>query len=193
MMIQEVIHRIKSELIKTFDEIGVWFNADNNLLDYKLENGGWTVRQILEHISLTNHYLLILIRKGTNKAITKARNTDYTDLLNEYDLDWDKLILIGEHKSFDWNRPEHMEPTGEMTMGDVKTKLNGQLQECLGYLQLIPNGEGVFYKTMMTVNNLGKIDVYHYIYFLVQHAKRHITQMEKIKTEMERKTIKCKR
>jgi len=190
MMIQEVTHRIKSELIKTFDEIGVWFNADNNLLDYKLENGGWTVRQILEHISLTNHYLLILIRKGTNKAITKARNTDYSDLLNEYDLDWDKLILIGEHKSFDWNRPEHMEPTGEMTMGDVKTKLNDQLQECLGYLQLIPNGEGVFYKTMMTVNNLGKIDVYHYIYFLVQHAKRHITQMEKIKTEMERKTIK---
>ena len=96
MMIQKVIHRIKSELIKTFDEVGVWFNADNNLLDYKIENGGWTVRQILEHISLTNHYLLILIRKGTNKAITKARNTEYTDLLNEYDLDWDKLILIGE-------------------------------------------------------------------------------------------------
>jgi hypothetical protein len=38
-------------------------------------------------------------------------------------------------------------------------------------------------KTMMSVNNIGKIDVYHYICFLVQHAKRHITQMEKIRDE----------
>jgi hypothetical protein len=25
--------------------------------------------------------------------------------------------------------------------------------------------------------------VYHYIYFLVQHAKRHITQMERVEIE----------
>jgi hypothetical protein len=29
----------------------------------------------------------------------------------------------------------------------------------------------------MTVNGLGKIDVYEYIYFLARHAQRHITQM----------------
>ncbi|MES1223426.1 MAG: DinB family protein, partial [Bacteroidota bacterium] len=102
-----------------------------------------------------------------------------------YNLDWNKLISIGEHNSFKWTRPEHMEPTGQLTMNEVKEKLDSQLHECLNYLQQMPDGEGVLCKTTMTVNNLGKIDVYHYIYFLVQHGKRHITQMEKIKAEME--------
>jgi hypothetical protein len=31
----------------------------------------------------------------------------------------------------------------------------------------------------MTVNELGKIDVYEYIYFLGQHGQRHIIQMQK--------------
>ncbi|MBN8787104.1 MAG: hypothetical protein J0I84_08435 [Terrimonas sp.] len=45
------------------------------------------------------------------------------------------------------------------------------------------NGEGVLYKTTMTVNDLGKIDVYEYIYFLAQHGQRHVTQMEKNEAE----------
>jgi hypothetical protein len=43
----------------------------------------------------------------------------------------------------------------------------------------MPNGEGILYKTTMSVNDLGKIDVYQYIYFLAQHAKRHLAQMER--------------
>jgi hypothetical protein len=30
----------------------------------------------------------------------------------------------------------------------------------------------------MTVDNLGKINVYEYIYFLSKHAERHLAQME---------------
>ena len=58
-----------------------------------------------------------------------------------------------------------------------------QLKQCYTHLQALQGGEGVLYITMMSVNNLGKIDVYHYIYFLVQHAKRHITQMERVEVE----------
>ena len=45
----------------------------------------------------------------------------------------------------------------------------------------------VLYKTTMSVNGLGKIDVYHYIYFLVQHAQRHISQMKKVAAEFNSK------
>lgn len=41
----------------------------------------------------------------------------------------------------------------------------------------------------MTVNNLGKIDVYQYIYFLAMHAQRHVEQMEKIETEWLNKNL----
>jgi hypothetical protein len=46
-------------------------------------------------------------------------------------------------------------------------------------LNKIQNGEGVLQTTMMSVNDLGKIDVYSYLYFLAKHAERHISQMQK--------------
>ena len=184
-MIQDIIERIKDESIRTFDDLFYWFSCDDKLLDHSPANGGWTIRQILEHISLTNHFLLILIRKGTTKSIEIANNTEYSNLLIDYDLDWDKLKLIGEHRSFEWNRPQHMEPTSKIPLIEVKEKLFDQKQELLSLLKQIPNGEGVLYKTMMSVNNLGKIDVYHYLYFLVQHIKRHLIQMTKVKLEFD--------
>jgi len=186
-MIQDVINRIKNELIQAFDDLFNWFEIEDKLLDYPPANGGWTIRQILEHITLTNHFLLILIRKGTSKSIEKANSAEYSNLLFGYDLDWEKLKLIGEHRSFEWNRPQHMEPTNKTLLIDVQEKLFEQEQECLLLLSGIPNGEGILYKTMMSVNNLGKIDVYHYIYFLVQHLNRHLTQMKKIKYEFSTK------
>ena len=30
----------------------------------------------------------------------------------------------------------------------------------------------------MSVTNLGKLNVYEYSYFLAQHARRHLTQMQ---------------
>ena len=65
-------------------------------------------------------------------------------------------------------------------------KLNEKLNDCLHLLSQIENGEGVLHKTTMSVNGLGKIDVYHYMYFLVQHARRHLLQMENIQTEIEK-------
>ena len=143
-------------------------------------------QKILEHISLTNHFLLILIRKGTGKALEASVKNDYSHLLVNYDLDWTRLKQIGQHKSFTWNRPKHMEPTAAVDLITIRNKLHDQLKECQDYLSRLKNGEGVLYKTTMTVNALGKIDVYHYILFLVQHAKRHLTQMEKIKSEFEK-------
>jgi hypothetical protein len=53
------------------------------------------------------------------------------------------------------------------------------LSPILNNLESLKNGEGILYKTTMILNNLGKIDVCEYIYFLAQHGRRHVTQMEK--------------
>jgi len=188
-MKHSIVNRLEDELCRTFAEVSEWFNVNRNLLEYLPADNGWSIRQILEHISLTNHYLLILIRKGTNKAIERAKKIDPVDWPADYDKDWDKLTAIGKHKSFTWPRPPHMEPTGIPAMNEIRLTLDNQLQECIGYLRQMPNGEGVLYKTMMSVNNIGKIDVYHYIGFLEKHARRHITQMKKISEEFKTKKL----
>lgn len=73
-----------------------------------------------------------------------------------------------------------MEPTGDKELGQIRALLDEQISECRGLLKELENGEGLVYTTTMTVNNLGKLDVYQYIYFLCQHAKRYIVQMQKV-------------
>jgi len=87
------------------------------------------------------------------------------------------------HKSFDWIRPEHMEPKGNKSALEIKEELLIQLNRCLNQLEKLKNGKGLLYKTTMTVNDLGKLNVYEYVYFLSKHAERHIGQMEENKKE----------
>ena len=182
-MIKEVIYHISDTLQHTFSRVYEWFDKSEELRQYSPKNNGWSINQILEHIGLTNHFLLILIEKGKKKALKNLHNLDLAQELVQYTFGSKKLNEIGRHLAFDWIRPEHMEPSGAKTLPEVKMQLEAQLQQCLNVLDEMPNGEGVLYKTTMTVNELGKIDVYQYIYFLAMHAQRHVEQMEKIEQE----------
>jgi DinB superfamily len=183
MEIKNLIAEIGEFLNITFEQVDLWFAKSKEVRAYQPQNGGWTINQILEHIGLTNHFLLILIDKGTNKALQNGAKLDIRQELKSYTFHRDKLTEVGLHKSFDWMRPAHMEPKGEKTLAEVRQQLSAQLTQCLACLDKLKNGEGILYKTTMSVNELGKIDVYEYIYFLAQHGQRHITQMTKNEEE----------
>ena len=67
MDIFRLIQNIKTHLKLSFDGVNKWFDKDKETLNFQPSNGGWTVQQILEHIYLTNFYLLILIEKVQKK------------------------------------------------------------------------------------------------------------------------------
>ncbi len=184
-MIQNVMSRIKDEMFITFNDVMKWFNAGEEMMHYRPANGGWTIGEVLEHITLTNFYLLLLIRKAALKSLQHSMDNDYRSVLQSYEFDWDKMQVVSNRGAADWNAPEQMVPSGTVTPGDVKATLRRQLVECLGLLDDLRNGEGVLHTTMMNMYGLGKIDVYQHIYFLVQHAKRHIGQMRAIRNEFE--------
>jgi hypothetical protein len=183
MDISALIVNIRTLLQNTFAAVDGWFDKPSALRVYSPNNGGWSIDLILEHIGLTNHFLLILIDKGTQKALNKSAQVDLQEVLATYSFQQEKLDQIGVHLSFPWARPEHMEPSGHKSLIEVRQQLQAQLQQCLDTLDRLKNGEGVLYQTTMTVNDLGKIDVYQYLYFLAQHAKRHVGQMEKVELE----------
>jgi hypothetical protein len=174
---------IKIHLINTHSEILNWFNEDEKLKKYQPNHKGWTINEILEHIVLTSHFLLILIDKGTNKAIKNVQNQSLKELLISSDYNLKRLNEIGITKSFKWIRPEHMQPKGLKSNFEIKEELINQMNRCLNCLEVLENGEGLLYKTTMTVNELGKLNVYEYIYFLSKHAERHIQQMKNNKNE----------
>ncbi|KWX73540.1 DinB family protein [Paenibacillus jilunlii] len=182
MNVNQAINVIDEELSQTLSDYQNWFTLNSEVLSFKPQVG-WSIEQILEHVTLTNHFLLILIRKGKRKAIELSKKKDLNTIIESNQINLQELEAIAIHKSFDWIRPEHMEPKGETEIGQIRTLLDNQINECKELLKEMKNGEGILYKTTMTVNNLGKIDVYQYIYFLCQHAKRHIMQMQKAMDE----------
>ncbi len=96
----------------------------------------------------------------------------------------DKFDKVGEYDAFEWVRPEHMEPKGELNLNQIRRSISQQYHQCLNYLELMGNGEGLLCKTTMTVNELGKINVHEYIYFLSLHARRHLAQMKNNELEI---------
>ncbi len=178
-MIKDTITFVTNHLQKTQNDIDTWFDKPISLRTYRPQNDGWTINEILEHISLTNHFLLILIEKGTRKALNKNTPTALATIQKNYDFNQAALDKIGQPTTFQWMRPEHHQPSGNVDMSVIQEKLTAQFNQCLEVLKKLPNGEGALHKTTMSVNDLGKIDVYQYIYFLSKHAERHIRQMEK--------------
>jgi hypothetical protein len=129
MNIKDLISEIKDFLDITFKQIDLWFEKDLETRCYRPRDGGWSIDQILEHIGLTNHFLLILIDKGTNKALANSAKLEISEELKNYEFNREKLIEIGLHKSFNWIRPEHMEPRAEKTLEQVRQQLKDQLQQ----------------------------------------------------------------
>ncbi len=183
---KDSLHTIGAALERTFAGLDGWFDEPAALRAYRPAGGGWSVDQILEHVALTNHYLLILIRKGRDGALRKAAAVDVAAATASYSFNTARLREIAVPGTFAWHRPDHMEPRGELVPEQVRALLKAQLAECLDVLAALPNGEGALYKTTMTVNGLGKLDVYEYLYFLAQHGERHRVQMAGVKEEARR-------
>jgi hypothetical protein len=131
----------------------------------------------LHHITLTSHYLLILIDKATEKCLRAKARGDRLDWPNDYRLIPKALQAAGAIDAFTWHRPDHMDPRLHPASGDVKALFLMQMNRCEAQLAALEGGWGIAFKTTMSVNDLGKLDVYQYIVFLCKHAERHCKQM----------------
>ena len=187
MPLEHIIINLKRELIRTFAVVDEWFDTGPPLQCYKPLAGGWCVNEVLEHIMLTNHFLLIIIEKAATKALQKRELVPGNLFFwpENYSLHNSALHEVADPTAFAWQRPEHHQPSGNQALWEVRQELRNHLDQCLITLELLPNGEGTLHHTTMSVNNLGKLDVYQYVYFLALHAQRHLRQMEKIRAEFE--------
>ena len=183
MDIQEVSADLWERLTTSFTAADKWFEKAADLRAYRPASGGWTIDELLEHIGLTNHFLLILVNKGAAKALQNVHGLDLQTELEAATINHKKLREIGQPGTFAWMRPDHMEPTGTKPLSEVREQLRQQVTHCLQTLESLKNGEGVLHKTTMSVNGLGKINVYEYLYFITPHTRRHIVQMERNEAE----------
>ena len=170
---------VRAALESAFGELDAHFDRPAGLLAFR-PMAGWSAPQVLEHVALTNHFLMLTLAKHAATALRRAARGE-TPAASESDLA--ALDIIGERGSFDWVRPDHMEPTGAPSLGEVRATLAAQLAECLATLDRLSGGAGALVAVTMTVAGLGKLDLYQWLMFLAQHARRHLSQLGAIEAE----------
>lgn len=183
MPYEQTIQKVCSTLEEAIAEIDTWFKRSEESRRYKPQDGGWSINEILEHITLTSHYLLLIIRKNSKKALKRAERGE---TIPEGESDLQRLEPIGHPDAFPWIRPEHMEPTRTPSLEEILARLHAQYQECQAILASLKQGEGALSTIRMSVQDLGKMDMYQWIYFLALHQQRHIAQMAQVYQEWTR-------
>lgn len=137
----------------------------------------WSVAEQLEHVSLANHFLLLTITKGCGKARKRAAAGAQ---LPEGESDLAQLAAIASPGAFDWSPPSHMVPTGMRELAELRAELRNQREHCLELLAGMPGGEGRLCSIGMSVQGLGRLDMYQWLYFLAQHARYHLAMIDTI-------------
>ena len=174
----EITSLLRSLADDVFSRLSYWGLRDAALRAFRPSPAEWNIDEIIEHVMLANRYLLILIKKGAEKAVKKAGQYDIEKALRHYVLANPRLEQIGVNDSFEWKTPAHMLPAGAQSLYEVWEELKEQKELILHHISMLAHGEGILHKTWMSVNSLGALDVYQYIYFLLMHMRRHIEQME---------------
>lgn len=179
----------QTEIELAISSVLPWFDCKPELASWIPPSNGWSINEILNHIVLTSHYLFLLIDKGARKSLAAKSKGASITISTDYELIPAALAEAGIFQSFEWHRPEHMDPRCHSIPGDAREVFLSQMQRCRDVLTSLEGGWGHYTKTTMTVNQIGKLDVYQYIVFLCRHAQRHCGQMERNRLDFDARVL----
>jgi hypothetical protein len=176
MNYQTTIQTVREQLSQTYQALDLRFQLPQDLRLFQPAPESWCIDEILEHITLTSHFLMLVIR--TNAA--KAQKRALSQAIPEGESDLQRIEVIADPDAFGWIRPEHMEPTRRVSSEQVRKTMKEQYEECLALLDQLSKGEGALCTMRMSVQNLGRLDLYQWLYFLALHAQRHEVEIARI-------------
>ena len=162
---------VRESLVQLFADLDAWCGRPGAELEDRPDYpGAWSVAEHLEHVSLVNHFLLLTIRKGCAKALSREGRLP----LPEGESDLAPLLPIADPGAFPWSPPPHMVPAGGRPPAELRLLLGRQRDLCLELLSGMPGGQGRLCTVRMSVHGLGRLDMYQWLYFLAQHGRYHL-------------------
>ncbi len=172
---ENTVKTLTGEIEDVFGRLDAWCVCPSKILDLTPPDVVWSVRLILEHIGIVNRYLLLTLGKGVKLAVRRA----VVQPIPQRESDLAIFAEIADPDAFDWRPPEHMIPCGSVPIEKIRSTLAFQHRECCRLLEKMPKGEGFLHTVRMSVRNLGRLDMYQWLWFILMHARRHLVQIER--------------
>lgn len=175
MTLENIVIKIRNELIRSISGIDAWFDKELQLLQHRSAKQSKSACELLEDVMHANRHLLKLIdsaRMNTSKTgLVDIPMEDYclqTQLLNDAALH--EKFVPGEIRSVD-RKP---------ALPEIRNEIREQLDRCLIHLELLLAGQAPVFKTKLAVGELKEMDVYHSIYFLAVHTRRYLGELDEM-------------
>ncbi len=181
---------LHGRLAATFEPLITLARSEARWLSARPEPDGWTGAEVLEHIALTDHFLLRLVHRIGDKAAMRAARGDPWPTASPA---FDQLEAIAAREHF-WPHPEHMTPTGKRTyLVEVAQRLQGDLAALQHWLERLPAGEGTLHRIRMSVvGDAGAADdrlhLYQFLAVVELHARRHRAQLARLEAAAARQS-----
>src|SRR5687767_11827071 len=112
MTFEHILINLRHELIRTFAVMDEWSDTANSLRRFRPSHKGWSINDVLEHVMLTNHYLLIIVDRGRAGAWKKSEALR-TTVMSDYSLTTPALQELTDPEAIAWQCHEHHQPLGK--------------------------------------------------------------------------------
>lgn len=137
----------------------------------------WSALETLEHVALTDRYLLLLASKIAERALARATRGE------RWPVHGPRLEHL-QHlagRGLEWSAPAHMIPSGNWSPAEVGAQLTEDLRSALGLLDAAPGGVGTLHRIRMSVvgGDDDRLDLYQYLEVVRLHALRHLAQVDR--------------
>ena len=171
------IAALRAGLTDAFDALRARTECAEDGLRHRSEPGVWTALETLEHVHLTDRYLLVLVEKLARKSRSRAARGQAWPVHGPH---FEHLGHIAG-RELQWRAPEHMVPTGAVSAAAVREALRQDWARALNLLDTTPAGMGTLHRIRMSVvgGDDDRLDLYQYLEVVRLHAVRHIDQIDR--------------
>jgi hypothetical protein len=151
-----------------------WIDAPEPLWSGRPAPQDWSAAEVLEHVSLMQHFVLLLVEKLAARGLARATRGGVPPLEPASNAALDALAS----RDFRWERPEHMAPLGRATRAELRARLGEQTRRALAVLERTARGEGALADARMGAID-ARLDAYGFLHLMALHAERHLAQLER--------------
>ena len=173
---EATIQDLSLRLQRAFGAARTWLDVPDRLFDHRPPDGGWSVREICEHLTLADRYLLILAGKIRDKSRRRALAGQS---VTKSPPRFEHLETLAR-RELAWTHPAHMTPAGRLDRAELDRRLGADLEACLALLREMPAGEGSLHRIRMSVvPGDDRLDLYQYLTVIALHVERHLEQLRR--------------
>lgn len=141
----------------------------------------WSISEVLEHIVLTQDFVVGPVREQLAKAAPSSAERDYKKV---------DAIIISQlpDRLSKFQAPDFLQPTGRWTPAEALNRLNRNYATLTEYLDSTPDlreriVEAPPIKTI-TKGKYGSMDGYQWVLAVSAHVERHTKQMLEVKADL---------